>query len=186
MNNSVYHLIIFLASLIFLAVIIITGHDTSPLVTNLIGGSVGGSGATLLASFFRGPQDPTATAPVARQGGFTTLRFLAFLLTAAFTVALSACASLGTAPASTGNAQTVATTCAGAAAAVKSLTVVKQAGYLTAPDVSAVNSALAVVNPVCNGLLQPTYTNAVVLGLTGAVAQLATLEAKYHAAGTGP
>jgi len=189
MNTALYHLIIFLACLIFLGVLIVTGHDNSPLLTQILSGAIGGTGAAsigpALAAFFRGPQDPTATAPVVRQGGFTSMRFLAFLLAAALTAVLGACASLsGTT--SAGNAQTVATTCATAAAAVKSLTVVKQAGYLTAADTSAVNTAMAVVSPVCNAPIQPIYTDALVVSLGAAAVQLATLESKYHATGTGP
>lgn len=190
MNNALYHLIVFLALLIFFAVLIVTGHDNSPLLSMFLTGALGGSGASAigpaLAAFFRGPDDPTATAPVTRQGGFTSLRFLAFLMVAALVAALSACASLGSGTATAGNTQTVATTCASAAATVKSLTVVKQAGYLTAPDVAAVNAALAVVTPICSAPVQPTYTDAATLALTGAAAQLLTLEGKYHATGTGP
>ncbi len=185
MNQLTFHLIVFLATLAAVVTIILTGHDSSPLVTNLLAGAIGGSGGagvgTLLFNFFKGPQDPTVAAPVTKQAGYTHLRFIALLLPSAFIGALVACASVNTVTPQ----QTVATACATASAAVKSLTVVEQAGALTVSDVQNVNNALAVVNTICEAPTEPTYTQATVDALTGATAQLVQLQTKYHATAAG-
>lgn len=183
MNNAVYHLIVFLASLVFLGVLIVTGHDSSPLLSKLLTGAIGGTGAVAIgpaiAAFLKGPNDPTASAPVTRQGGFIRLGFLAFLLAGCFV----GCASLSGGITS---ANTVAEACAGASASIKALTIVEQAGKLTAADKAAVDSALSVVNPLCEAPTQPTATQAELNAITSAAAQLAALQVKNHATVTGP
>lgn len=187
MNNALYHLIVFLALLIFFAVLIVTGHDNSPLLTTILGGALGGSGASAvgpaLAAFFRGPSDPTASAPVTRQAGFFRVGFLAFLMIAAVAAGVSACATLtGT---TSDNTAAVAEACAGTSATIKSLTIVEQAGQLSAADVQAVTAAVAVVTPICEAPTAPTVTAATLTAITGAAAQLTTLQLKYHATPTG-
>lgn len=187
MNNGLYHLIVFLALLVFFAVLIVTGHDNSPLLTTLLGGALGGSGASAigpaLASFFRGPTDPTASAPVTSQRGHARFGFLALLLGIAVTLAVGACSTLHTATSDNGTA--VAEACAGASATVKSLTVFEQAGKLSATDTQAVTAAVAVVTPICESPTPPTVSAATLTTITGAAAQLTALQLKYHATPSG-
>lgn len=187
MNQYVYHLIVMIASMIFLGVLIITGHDSSPLLTTLLTGVIGGTGGAgigqTLAAFFKGPSDPpSGAAVVTKSSGFITLRFLALILFgSAICIMFSACSTLAMS-----SNQGVATSCAAASAAVKSLTVLEKGGYLSPADVSAVNQALTVVNPICEAPTQPTYAQATISALASAVADLSAVEAKYNAASSRP
>lgn len=51
MNNTVYHLVVFLTSLAAVVALLVTGHanpDLQPLLANLIGGAMGGSGVAAI------------------------------------------------------------------------------------------------------------------------------------------
>lgn len=186
-NQYVYHLIVMLASMLFLAVLIISGHDSSPLLNQLLTGVIGGTGGAgigqILAAFFKGPPDlPSAPAIVTKTGGFIMMRLLLLvMLGSGAGIACVACASLSL----TSN-QSVAASCATASAAVKSITVLEKGGYLSPADISVVNQALTMVNPICEAPTQPTYAQATISALASAVADLSAIEAKYHAAETGP
>lgn len=183
------HVVVFIAALIFLAAIIITGHDNSPLLTTLLTGVVGGAGGaglgSALASFFKGPDQPTGVAPLTtRQGGFVRAVFIPVLFVVSLGIA--ACAGLTSAPSTGTTATAISEGCATASAAIKSLTVVEQAGKLTPDDVQGVNAALAIVNPLCEASAPPDATQVTLDAITSAAAELTALQVKYHATATGP
>lgn len=187
LNSTAYHLIIFLACLLCFTVLTVTGHDNSELVKGVFYGLLGLSGTnsgSSILSFFKGSNGPDVGLS-GKQAGFSTPRFLNWLAWACLvgvTAIAEACGTVGTASAS----QRVETACAGGSAAIKTLTVAKQAGYLSVSDTQAVTSALVVVKPLCTGATPPTVTDVQYTALTGALATLTALQSKYHATPTGP
>lgn len=188
LNSTAYHLIIFLACLAAFVTLTVTGHDNSELVKGVFYGVLGLSGtnsASSITSFLRGPDAPDVGLS-GKQGGFVRLRLLTWLSWAALvsvTAIAAACGTVGAASAST--AQQIATACAGGSATVKALTVAKQAGYLSAADDQAIETALTVVKPLCTGTAPPTATDAELATLTGALSTLSALQVKYHATAPG-
>jgi hypothetical protein len=173
-DQSVYHLILFLALLASLTLIILTGHDNSPLLHELagglFGGAIGGSAVgsiPALSNFLSGPGGG------AKQGGFIRPAYLIALLFVASLAA--ACASLQQAA----TTNPVATTCASASVAIKTLTVARRAGVLSLADASAVNQSIAVVSPVCDSPTEPTASGAVLSSLVSATATLQGIAARY-------
>jgi hypothetical protein len=187
-DASLYHLVLFVACLIFLAVIIVTGHDSSPLLQQLggglFGGVLGGSGVgavPAIARFINGPQSPPANGPTAQRG---RVHPLALVLILGASLAITACASLGS-PLTTSTSNPIATACAGSSAALKVITAARQANILTPADVLAVNSALTVVTPICGAAVEPTPTAAVTAALGAAVVDLQTIATHYPTTATG-
>lgn len=172
LDQSIYHLVIFLASLASLTALILTGHDNSPLLHQitggLLGGVIGGSGAgaaPLIGRFFAGPPSPPSPPP-ARQSGRVRLPMLLFV--SLLSLGVAACASFGQAA----KLNPVATACASASVAVKSVTAARTAGVLTPVQIGQVNQALAVIAPVCLAPSQPTVDSATLLALTAAASTL--------------
>lgn len=183
MNNAWYHLTIFLACLIFLGVVILTGHDNSPLLHNLLGGAfggvIGGTGAgaaPLLLKFIKGPGGPSAGATT-KQAGFTRLIFLSILL-ALSGLGLAACATFSSAA----KTNPLATACASGAASLKILATAEQAGKLNQATSNAVSDAAAVLTPACKSPIEPSPSQATMLAVNGAIAKLATLAVPYQKA----
>lgn len=174
-DSSVYHLVIFVCCLAFLAAVIITGHDTSPLVQQIIpgmfGGILGGSAAgaaPALANFISGGNPPRT------QGGFVKFPLLLCVLVAV--LALTACASLQSA----GKSDPLAVSCATASAAIKTITPAKNAGLLSPATVTQVNNAIAVVSPVCEAPAEPTPGAAVTAAFSAALVTLQSAAAAVH------
>lgn len=174
LDTSIYHLVIFLASLASLTALILTGHDDSPLLHQitggLLGGIIGGSGAgaaPLIGRFFSGPSTPPSA-----QSGYVRLPML--FLVIAISLAVTACACFGQAA----KVNPVATACASSSVAIKSITVAKSAGTLTPQQIERVDKALAVVAPVCLAPSQPTADSATLLALTAATAALQDVAAR--------
>jgi hypothetical protein len=181
LDNAWYHLILFISCLVFLAAIILTGHDSSPLVKDLFGsvfgGVIGGTGAGALPLVLKFIQGPDATTPTpTKQAGFIRLPLM-FALFTAFFLMIPACASLQQAAKS----HPIATACATSSAAIKTLTIAKQAGMLSAADQDALNTAVATLAPVCSAPSEPTVTDATLLAVDGAAASLSTAAAHYAA-----
>lgn len=188
MNQLTYHLIVFLALLASGLTLILTGHDHSPLLGQLLGGALGGTGgAGLGAALYRffGDGLNTSSQPLSvKQGGRTGISFLIMVFMVSLCVCLvtlAGCASLGLQT----SQQKVAASCATASAAVKSLTVVQQTGLVSHADDQGIELALGVVNPICEAPTQPTYSNAELSAVNSAVQELLIYQAKYHATPTG-
>lgn len=188
MNQLTYHLIVFLSLLASGLVIILTGHDHSPLLGQLLGGALGGSGSaglgSLLLNFFGNGGTPSAPAVVTKQAGRASISFLIMLCMIVANVCLitvAGCASIG----GQTNTQTISTSCATASAAVKSLTVVQQAGLVSHTDDQGIEAALGIINPICEAPVQPTYSSAEVSAVSAALQELVTYQSKYHATSTG-
>ncbi len=185
MNQAVYHLIVFLSCLIAITVLILTGHDNSPLLQHLteglFGGVLGGSAAgaaPLILKFLAGPGNGPGAGATTKQAGFTRLIFLAVLL-AVGSLGLAACASFTAAA----KVNPLATACASGSASLKVLTAAEQAGKLNLTDTAAVNDAVAVLTPACATPIEPSPSQATMLAVNGAIARLATLATPYQAAG---
>lgn len=179
-DTSVYHLVVFVACLIAMCVIIVTGHDNSPLITQfapaLFGGVMGGSAAgaaPLLTAFIRGPDDSLPSKNT--QAGFSRLPMIVTLLGAA--IAIGACASIQQAATS----DPVATACASSSVAIKTLTAAGQAGVLTTTDASNVMLGISVIAPVCDVTPEPTPVGAALTAFLAATTSLQTVAAKYQA-----
>lgn len=188
MNQLTYHLIVFLALLASGLVIILTGHDHSPLLGQLLGGALGGSGSaglgSLLLNFFGTGGGPSAPAVITKQAGRASISFLIMLSMIVASVCLitvAGCASLGIQTSS----QKIAVSCATASATVKSLTVVQQAGLVSHADDQGIEAALSVINPICEAPTQPTYSSVEVSAVNTALQELVTYQSKYHATPTG-
>jgi hypothetical protein len=186
MNSTLAHLIVFVSLLIFFAVIIITGHDTSPLLSTLLTGAIGGSGGSavgaLLNGFFGSSGTSTTVTQVTKPNGFIHYRLLiAMCFGAVLCAVVAACSTLTSTTPST----SVAESCATASAAIKTVTVVQQAGKLSTADVATVNQALTVVNPICESTTQPSNSTVASAALVAAVAELTTLQTHYATA-AGP
>jgi hypothetical protein len=182
MNAAVYHLILFVSLLICLTVIIVTGHDSSPLLRQLggglFGGAVAGSGVGALPAlikFFAGPASPPTVN--GKQTGNTRVPVLISLLIVS--IALAACAGLQKATAS----NPLAVSCATSSAALKVITTARATGHLTPADVQGVDAALAVITPICEAPVEPSGSAAASSALVGAVASLQGIAAHYSAAG---
>ncbi len=185
MSNAAYHLVVFIACLVFLGVVILTGHDNSPLLHNLLGGLFGGvmggtaaGAAPLILKFLAGPGNGPGAGATTKQAGFTRLIFLAVLL-AIGSLGLAACASFTAAA----KVNPLATACASGSASLKVLTAAEQAGKLNLTDTAAVNDAVAVLTPACATPIEPSPSQATLLAVNGAIARLATLATPYQAAG---
>lgn len=183
-DPSVSHLVIFLASLISLTLLITTGHDSSPLLHQLVGGLFGGllgtSGAgavPAITKFLSGPGNPPTAAAVNTERGriWPQFSFLVGIFSTLLILTLTACAQFQQAI----KQDPVSLTCASSAAALKTLTVARQAGALSPTDIATVNGAVAVVSPVCDAPVKPDSTSAAFTAATAAVAQLQALAAKY-------
>lgn len=183
MNNAVYHLIVFLSCLTFLGVIIVTGHDNSPLLhgfgASIFGGVMGGTGAgslPLLAQFLSGPDNPTATAPVTRQDGF--IRFGIMFACVLASLAIAGCATFTRAA----KTNPLATACATGGASLKVLAQAQTQHLLTLTQTRAINDATVVIAPVCIASLEPAPTQATLTAINAAVSSLSTLAAPFQAA----
>ena len=183
-DPSIYHLILFLACIVSLTIIITTGHDNSPLLHQiaggLFGGVIGGSGAgsiPAIANFISGTPNVTPD-PNKKQGGHVRYSLTPALL---FTscIALAACASLQQAT----TANPLAVSCASSSAALKVITTARQTGHLTPADIQGVNTALAVVTPICSAPIEPTSTAVASSALVSAVATLQGIAAHYGTPG---
>jgi hypothetical protein len=184
MNQMWGHIVVFVATLGFLLAVILTGHGNDPLLTTLLTGAVGGSGGAALGGLLKGFFGNEAPLAPSNQKGFARVEVLIVVFALAFAALMSACTTSGGTAAST-NAQTIQTSCASASAAIKALTVVEQAGYLSASDKQAVSDAISVVTPICGSTTQPSDDDVEVQVLSDAVSTLTSLETKYHASATG-
>lgn len=178
MNESIYHLVAFIAALAALTVLIVSGHGNDPMLQSLIAGIVGGSGITSLGKIgkdFFNTSDVTATN---KQKGHARV----WLIAALACIAIAGCALLKQ-PASS-QTQTIETACATTAAAVESLAIVQQAHPLPAQDAQNVSHAIATLSGVCTAPKPQTYTDVELQAITQAAAVLSTEGAKY-ATGAG-
>lgn len=169
MNRDFYNLVLLIVCIIALLAIVLTGHDNSPLVTSIFAGGAGGSGARLFASISHAVfGDSTDTPP--KQGGYATLPYALLLLIATSIVGamflLSGCTSLA------GKSDPVATSCAAASAAIKTVTTARANGLLNAKEIAAVDTAIAAVQPVCTAPTEPPPTAAAITAFNSAVLQL--------------
>lgn len=182
LDSAWYHLILFISCLVFLAAIILTGHDNSPLVKYLAGGAFGGvfassgaNAAPMLFKFLLGPNDPSAPAPT-KQAGFIRLP-LAFAMFLAFFLMLPACAALNQAA----KTNPVATACATSSAAIKTLTMAKAAGALSTADQDVLNASVAALAPVCTATVEPSLSGAALSAIDSAAFNLGAAASHYSA-----
>jgi len=182
-DASLYHLVVFLATLAALVLLIVTGHDNSPLLTHITGGLFGGvlggsaaGAAPALARFISGPSDPTATAPVtpSRQSGHVRLPVLILVVFLA-SASLIGCAAFQ----QSAKLDPVATGCASASAAIKTVTAAQVAGYLLPGDQAAVSAAIATIAPICTDPDKASVSQVEVTALAQATASLESLAARY-------
>lgn len=168
MSNQLYHLIVFLACLGSLLALIITGHDNSPIINSLLTGGVGGSAVgafgKLTSAIFGGGSQSS-------QSGYAS----PFILAIIAGMLIVGCAALKT--------DKVATSCASASAAIKTLTVARNNGLISVSEQKLINDAVTVVEPICTSKVEPPATTAAVNALNSAVSLL-TSAAAAHPNGT--
>lgn len=180
LDSAWYHLILFISCLIFLAAIILTGHDNSPLVKYLAGGAFGGvfassgaNAAPMLFKFLLGPNDPVAP-PANKQAGFVRLPMMMAFTLAGFLM-IPGCAALQQAA----KTNPVATACATSSAAIKTLATAKAAGALSATDQDVLNASVATLAPVCTASVEPSLSGAALSAIDSAAFNLSEAATHY-------
>ena len=175
MSNQFYHLIVFLACLASLLALIMSGHDTSPLLQSLLGGGVGGSAIGAFQKLSATVFGDSITNG-SKQGGYVLPKLALFIFAfTALSAIIAGCATLKTDP--------VATSCASASAAIKTLTLAKNNGFISMSEQKLVNDAISIVDPICSQKVEPPSSVAAVNALNSAVGLL-TQAAAAHPNGT--
>lgn len=181
MTPAISHLIAFLTSVAALVIIIVSGHGDDHLVTSLLSGVIGGSGSYSAASALGGFLNASNSTPASpngpkNQGGFIKLAMLSILAA----VSITACGIA----AKTGHQtqiQNVETTCATAAGALESLSIVEQAHPLPPATLKAISQAVDAIAPVCTASTPQDYNDAQYKAANAAVGIIEQLSAQESA-----